>query len=475
MKRIVAVLLAVVTLGALFVVPASARGLTLSIPSTVSSHNLEAYGLHTMDVYETLVPPTIDGKIGQGEYPGPNNGCSLSSVPGDNLWMSAYHTSATQDEQQETYYGRYDFTDYVLKEDIPEYINSYLTYDDEFFYYGVTTTINAIRNTSSTDGESVYNGKTRRAGTWFVDAFVNFMQTDNVAMAHYNSMARTRFNLYKYDYYNTALNCILNETGYRMLTLIDSTNKQHYLRSYLPHWTDEETGITWNPTTYKRPENFFYQVTVLDNGKWAITFEGRFALGDILRITDVEYEDGTPIDYVPEWGVWGFNMRLQSSGNISSTCPDGSEVKLFRDDVIFAQTMLPAYGAARTQANSTVSGYLFHNTVSSAVSSSFGMGLYYLANPVHFLGLYDETFDYNGQYSQTTNTVAKTTTRVTRTRSPLTSGVRGVNYRVIGVATSSAGATGDSIALTVALSVIMLVCASAVVTVLLMKKRSHRA
>ena len=67
-----------------------------------------------------------------------------------------------------------------------------------------------------------------------MDAFVNFMQTDNVAMAHYNSMARTRFNLYKYDYYNTALNCILNETGYRMLTLIDSTNKQHYLRSYLP-------------------------------------------------------------------------------------------------------------------------------------------------------------------------------------------------------------------------------------------------
>ena len=75
MKRIVTLLLAVLMLAALFAVPASARGYTLSIPSSVSSHNLEAYGLHTLEVFSTETPPTIDGKVGTGEYPGPHNGC----------------------------------------------------------------------------------------------------------------------------------------------------------------------------------------------------------------------------------------------------------------------------------------------------------------------------------------------------------------------------------------------------------------
>ena len=114
MKKIVTLLMATTMLISLFAVPASARGYTLSIPSTVSTHNLEAYGLHTMNVYSTEIPPTIDGKVGVGEYPGPNNGCSLSSVPGDNLWMSSSNEAGAH---QNGWQGRYDFTDYVLEED----------------------------------------------------------------------------------------------------------------------------------------------------------------------------------------------------------------------------------------------------------------------------------------------------------------------------------------------------------------------
>ena len=471
MKKIVALLLAVLTITALFAVPASARGYTLSIPASVSSHNLEAYGLHTMEVFSTDVAPTIDGKVGTGEYPGPNNGCSLSSVPGDNLWMSS---SNEMGAHQNGYQGRYDFTDYVLEEDKPEYINSYLTYDDKYLYFAVTTT---IRFTTKTDTEVVSGGSNRRSGYWWIDTFINFMQTDNISACNYNSVAQTRYNLYKYDYFNTAMTVTINETsGYRRVTLQNPKKLTNYTKTYLSYWTDEETGTIWNPTTYKKAENFFYQVTILENGKWAVTFEGRYALGDVLRITDVEYEDGTPLNKVPEWGSWGFNMRLQSSGNVKSVLPNGTEVEIYRDDVIYAQTMLPAYGAGRSQANSKIGNYLFHNTVSAAVSSGHGLSVYYLANPVHFLGKYDPAVhgtEVDDKIS--VSPIGTTTTRVTRTRTPaLTSGVRGVNYRVIGVATSSASATGDSLTLTVALSAVMLLCAGGAVCVLLMKKRSSR-
>ncbi len=474
MKKILSLLLAVLTITALFAVPASARGYTLSIPKTVSSHNLEAYGLHTMNVFSTEVPPTIDGKVGTGEYPGPNNGCSLSSVPGDNLWMSSSNAAGAH---QNGYQGRYDFTDYVLEEDKPEYINSYLTYDDEFLYFAVTTTIPAIRYTDITDDEIVSGGSKRRYKYWWVDTFINFMQTDNVSACNYNSVAQTRYNLYKYDYFNTAMSVTIDEAGgFRRLMIPNAQRPKDYNRTYYSVWTDEKTGVIWNPTTYRKAENFFYQVTVLDNGKWAVTFEGRYPLGDVLRITDVEYEDGSALTKVPEWGSWGFNMRLQSTGNVKSTAPNGTDVEIYRDDVIYAQTMLPANGAARTGANSKVGNYLFQNTVSAAVSSGHGSTVYYLANPVHYLGKYDPAV-HGTEANDKINVspIGTTTTRVTRARTPvMTSGVRGVNYRVIGVATSSASATGDSLTMTVVLSVVMLLCAAGAVTVLLMKKRSTR-
>ncbi len=474
MKRIVALLLAVLTIAALFAVPASARGYTLSIPSSVSSHNLEAYGLHTLNVFSTEVPPTVDGKVGTGEYPGPNNGCSLSSVPGDNMWITSYPEVGAH---QNNFFGRDDFTDYVIDEDKPEYMNTYLTYDDKYLYFAVTTTIPAVRFTENTDNELVAGGNYRRSKYWWCDTFINFMQTKNISACNYNSVAQTRYNLYKYDYFNTAMTVTINETsGYRRVALLNPKKTSNYTKTYLSYWTDEDTGVIWNPTTYKKAENFFYQVTVLDNGKWAVTFEGRYALGDVLRITDVEYEDGTPLNKVPEWGSWGFAMRLQATANTKNTAPNGTEVELYRDDVIYAQTMLPARGSARTAANSKIGDYLFQNSVSDAVASGHGLSVYYLANPVHYLGKYDPAVHGTEVDNKISiSPVGTTTTRVTRTRTPaLTSGVRGVNYRVIGVATSSASATGDSLTLTVVLSAVMLVCAAGAVCVLLMKKRNSR-
>jgi hypothetical protein len=94
-------------------------------------------------------------------------------------------------------------------------------------------------------------------------------------------------------------------------------------------------------------------------------------------------------------------------------------------------------------------------------------------NPVRFLGEYNPTIDYDGIYSEPTETIVKTTVRKTRDRgAALTSGVRGVNNRVVGVATHAAGATGDSITLTVVLTVSMLLCAAVAVSVIFMKKRS---
>ena len=120
MKKVVSLLLAVLMLTSLLSVVSSARGgYVLSVPADMSLHELEAYGLHTMNVYETEIAPTIDGKIGTGEYPGPNNGCSLSSIPGDNMWMSTYKKSGATG-RQDNYSGYHDFTDYIAEEDKPE-------------------------------------------------------------------------------------------------------------------------------------------------------------------------------------------------------------------------------------------------------------------------------------------------------------------------------------------------------------------
>lgn len=471
MKRILAILLALMMLSAIFAVQGSARGYSVSVPTSQSAHNLEAYGLHTMEVYEADSVPTIDGKVGTGEYPGPNNGCSLSAVPGDNMWMSTFTTSATT-QHQNNQKNQHDFTDFVLEEDKPEYINSYLTYDDEFLYFAVTTTIPAVRMTPITDAEPVVGSSTKRSPYWWIDTFVNFMQSKNVSATHFRSLAQNRYTLYKYDHYNTAQSASVVSRTY---TIINEVLNRQYITGTYPNYVDAD-GLTWNATTYKRPENFYYQVTVLENGKWAVTFEGRQPLGDVLRITDVEYEDGTPIDYVPEWGTWGVSLRLQSTGNNSALAPNGQEMTILRDDVYFAQTMLPAYGTGTTGANSKVGGYLFTNTLSSSIESNHGLSVQYLCNPVHFMGKYDETFDYDSVYSSSVGKVVNTTSRVTRTRTPvLTSGVRGVNYRVIGVATAAASATGDSVSLTIVLAATMILCAATAVCVVLMKKRSSRA
>lgn len=483
MKRVVSILLAALMLASLLTVISGARGYTLSIPETVSAHNLEAYGLHTMNVYSTDVPPTIDGEIGvavegvegsRNEYPGPNKGRSLSSVPGDNLWMNAFYPKS--DGAQTSYYPECDWTDYVAKEDMPDYINSYLTYDDEYLYFAVSAQFPAIRKTTDTTA-----GQTR-SGLWFVDTRLNFMQSDNIALSHggnSSSFAQNRYNLYKY-FERDAEGNILPQTAQsvtiakRIFTLYeDSKFKTTTLDAYV-----DELGQTWGSNVYKRSENFTYKVTVLPEGKWGVIFEGRQPLADILRITDVEYDDGTPIDYVPEWGAWGFDIRLQAYHAKQSTLPNGTEVAVRPEDVLYAQTFLPAGGAASSGANGKAAGYQLENTISAALKSVHGKGTVtptFLMNPVHFLGKYDETFNYDGFYATPTETVLKETSRVTRTRGILTSAVRGVNNRVVGVATKAAVATGDELTLTLVLSGVMFLCAAGAVSVVLMKKRSSRS
>jgi hypothetical protein len=129
----------------------------------------------------------------------------------------------------------------------------------------------------------------------------------------------------------------------------------------------------------------------------------------------------------------------------------------------------------RSAAGAIIGDYTFTNTISAAITSTHGKATTYLMNPVHFLGKYDGEFNYDGVYSEPAGTFAKTTTRATRNRaSVLTSGVRGVNNRVVGVATQAAGATGDSLTMTIVLSVTMLLLAVVAVAVVLMKKRSAR-
>ncbi len=455
MKRIAAILLAAVMVTALFAVIPSAKGYTLSVPTSVCAHNLEAYGLHTMNVYETLVPPSIDGIISEGEYPGPNGGVSLSAVPGDNLWMSGSGSISSQDN----YDASRDFTPYVASEDVPEYINTRLTYDGDFVYFAVTTTIPAVRVTSNTNGRSAY---------WWIDTRFSFMQSERIAEAHCNSLAATRYTLHKNANATTAYSASISN---RKVTRIDGS--QYFQTSY-PNYVDE-VGVTWDTVTYKRASNFSYVVDILPNGKWSVTFEGKQPIGDLLRITDMEYEDGTPLDYIPEWGYWGFDMSTQANVAVSTTTPNGSSVVINPDDRLFAQTMLPTYGLARSGSNGIVSGYLIHNTVRAAIPTVGGLYVNYLMNPVHFLGVYEEGFNYDGTYSEPAGTAVATTTRVTRTRPlVLTSGVRGVNNRLFGSTTQASGATGDSLVLTIVLAVAMILCAATAVVVVVLKKRSHR-
>ncbi|MBR3838010.1 MAG: hypothetical protein IKJ74_07735 [Clostridia bacterium] len=474
MKRVVSILLAVLMLASLLTVTSGARGYTLSVPESVSAHNLEAYGLHTMNVYSTEVPPTIDGKIGQGEYPGPENGCSLYATPGDNLWMNAYYPNSSGD--QNSYYPECNWSDYVDSREFPDYVGNFLTYDDNYLYFAVATVIPAIRPT--TDNKTAYT----RSALWFFETRSNFMQSDNIAISHggnSSSFANTRYSLYKYNEQDNNGNILPGvaqsvSLAKRIYTLYENDK---FTTTTLGAYVDE-LGQTWNSTIYKRAENFTYQVTVQEDGKWKVVFEGRQPLGDVLRITDVEYEDGTPIDYVPEWGAWACSIRLQAYYPKVSTLPNGSEAVIHPEDVLYAQTFYPAGGAATSGMNGTVAGYLLHNTVGAAIQATHGKKTVtptFLMNPVHFLGAYDSNFVYDDFYSAPTETVLKTTSRVTRTRGVLTSGVRGVNNRVVGVATKAAVATGDDLTLTVICSAVMILCAATAVTVVVMKKRSGRS
>ncbi len=477
MKRSVSILLAVLMLASAFAVPAAARGYTLSVPKTEMAHNLEAFGLHTMNVYSTFTPPTIDGVVSTGEYPGPNNGCSLSAVPGDNMFFAPSSAQSYAGDQN-GYVGRQDVTGYIADEDKPDYINNYLTYDEEYFYFGVTTLIPAIRvtngpyNPDSTDPDE-YNSDNKiidakghkvRTGYWDFYTFVNFIQSEDLAQVN-NTRCWNRYRLYKPATYTTAQSVKLSE---RDLYLMNAEGK--YVATELDSYVDPD-GVNWNATTYKAASNFTYKVTIQEDGKWGITFEGRMPLGDVLRLTDVEYEDGTPIDYVPGWGSWGCAIGLQAHNTVSDYTPSGALYTMTRNNIFYAQTGLPTRGYGTYDVGAYVGGFLFSNTIYKATGANR-----FLKNPVRFLGVYDSTQNYDEIYKESIHhSLVSVTSRVTRTRAPmLTSGVRGVNNRVVGVATTAASATGDSATLTVVLSVVMLLCAAGVVSVIVMKKRSQQ-
>lgn len=474
MKRSVSILLAVLMLVSVFAVPAAARGYTLSVPKTEMAHNLEALGLHTMNVYSTFTPPTIDGVIGSGEYPGPNNGCSLSAVPGDNMYITPA-TGASIAGDQNGYLGRTDITDFVDDTDKPKYINNYLTYDEEYFYFGVTTLVHAIRKTNLASGETEnYDemkvpGSTRtiRNGYWELITCLNFMQSEDLAQVN-NTQGWTRYRLYKGDAYTAPVSVDQYE---RELSIYNEATAKYVTTDYSKIYYTDPDGVTWNSTTYKAKSNFCYQITKQPDGSWGIVFEGRMPLGDILRMVDVEYEDGSPIDYVPGWGSWGCAFSYPLDKDFSKTTINGTLIEYERNDVVYAQTGLPARGYGEYNVGSYVAGFLFNNTVDNATNVNR-----IINNPVRFLGVYDPNYDYDQIFSAgvTTSTLVSATSRVTRTRAPmLTSGVRGMNNRVVGVATTAASATGDSTTMTVVLSVAMILCAAGAVTVVAMKKRSR--
>ncbi len=465
MKRVVTILLAVMMLLSLLtVVPSAATGYTLAIPKDATAHNMETYGLHTMNVYYTNTAPNVNGEVSNAEYPGPNNGCSLSAVYGDNMFASSYSTAS---KHQNTWNPANDFTAAIAKQDYPTYINSYLTYDDENFYFAVTSLLPEVRVTTASDNTIVTGSTTIRDGLWDFTVRFNFLQSDNIAANNSGSFVENTYTLLKDATQTTAQKVALRRT----LTVQSGTK---FVTSNYSNYTDD-IGQVWNGTVYKRDENFSYKVSVQNDGKWGVTFEGKMPLADVLRVTDVEFDDGTPIDYVPEWGQWGVKIRLQASRGSSVLLGNGSNLMVYPDDTFFVQTFLPAAGSGNTGKNSMIGEYVFSNTISAAVKTAHGQDVDYLMNPVRFLGEYNPNLDYEGIYPDPSETVVKTTVRRTRDRgAALTSGVRGVNNRVVGVATHAAGATGDSITLTVVLAVVMLLLAAVAVCVIIMKKRSPR-
>ena len=453
MKRIVSALLAVVTIVSLLTVAASARGLILAVPNTVPAHNLEAFGLHTMNVYSTEIPPTVDGVVGTGEYPGPNNGCSLSSGIGDNLWMSA-HSSGS-----EGYGAYYDITGLTAEDDVPAYVKSYITYDNEYFYFAVSAVVKSLEGSG-------------RSSIYF-DVRNAFSQNDNLVVSSTNySQAWIRYYVTPAVGSGAVRDCSPYPSNQsRNITLYNGSYSTISYSSTEPYV--DEDGLTWNGSTYRRAENSSYKISALSDGRWSITLEARQPLGDVLRVTDVEYSDGTPIDYVPEWGSWGVGMQLVSSANKTNILPNGEEYSLVKNETIYAQTMFPAFGMAYTGMYTRIGDMTFTNSMRDAVLSSLRKEVYFLTNPVHFLGTYDPTFDYDNNASQSPSSLTYTS-RITRPRnSVLTSGLRGVNNRVVGAATNASGATGDNITVTLVLAVVMLLLAAAAVVLVVMKKRSR--
>ena len=492
MKKLVCVLLTAVLLASLLAVPSGAAGYTLSIPKTVSPHNLNSYGLKTLNVYRTDKAPVIDGKVREAvawdeegtpteyayDYPGPNGGMVDSvSVTGETddgfyshgLWMGSHGAG-----NKNSFSGNLDFTGYTSSNDVPTQVDTYLTYDEEYLYFAV-----------------VYHHFPAQTSAFLLDTRVNFMQSENIAEVA-STMAWTRYNL------NATATAHKPSNAYAY-SASDSVRSGRQIRSitsksditrYLDYYVDDR-GTAWGSTSgtaapYTRAENTYYNIEVLDDtfvdGKgnvrnfWTLTFEGRQPLGDILRICDVEYEDGTPIDYVPEWGAWGTNLKMFSTADCSGIAPNGTEIVIKYDQPIFAQTMLPAGGMGWTGANSRVSTFTFNNTVSSAVSTNFIGGVSYLLNPVHFLGDYTE-FDADAFYGSgvdSSSTVATSSTRATRRKNPTLSEFDGQSARVIGVATRASSATGgESIWLILAIAA-MAVCAGGAVTMILVNQKKRQ-
>lgn len=452
MKKIISLVLAVMMLASVLAVPAFARGYTLSIPKTFSAHNMDAYGLHTMNAFYTDYAPDIDGEIAVGEYPGPNNGCVSSTTYGNGFW-TALHSNGSVG----AYSGSFDGRDYVDPQDLPDYINTYLTYDDNFLYIGVTALI-----------------QPQTVESTLIDTRVSFIQSENPVENPSRAWNRYSINHSKgANLANPAITAYIYTTngtsGSTSARRIIAMQDGKKVTQDLPTWIDtdgvvSDPGTSWNAATYQKAENTAIKMAKTESGKWTVCFECRQPLADIMRVTDVEYEDGTPLEYVPEWGTCGIIFRLNATKETTN---------LALGERFFAQTMLPAAGNGYTGANSEISGLTFNNTLSAAVNTAFGGTIDYLRAPVHFLGIYDPEVDYDDVYALAQNTIVKTTTRVTRTIGPrLTSGVRGVNGRVIGVATTASDRTGDNLTVTLIVAGVMVLCAASGVVILFMKKRS---
>lgn len=495
MKKILCIVLTIVMLASLLAVPTGAKGYTLSVPKTVNAHNLNSYGLRTLNVYETATPPTIDGAVGEGEYPGPDNGMADSvSVKGETedgyynhgLWMSS-HSSGNWNG----YSGSQDFTGFTSENDVPKAVETYLTYDQEFLYYAIVYRHMPGQRTALVSG---------RTGSMVFDTRVNFMQSSNPAEVA-GSVAWNRFNIlistaadadtttagtaYVYNAYSST------RSGRQIRQVLDGKDSTYYIGYYVAAdgtaWGGDGSGLDQS-NLYKDGKNTRYNVTVLDDtfvdekgGErhyWDMTVEGRMPLGDVLRISDVVYDDGSPIDYVPEWGAWGTSLRIYSSSTVESVAPNGTEVTITYDEPIVIQTALPLAGMAYTAANSRVANFEFHGTAQSAFATASGSvtsGLNVLFNPVHFLGVYDDgAFDMDTFYGSgvdSSSSIATSSTRATRRRNPNMQEFDGSRARVIGVSSRASSATGDE-AIWIVLAVsAMVLCAAGVVTVVLLNKK----